>query len=573
MSTKPLNYTDYDYTTLVAALVNQLQAKSSWKDLYASATGSMLIELFAAVGTEVLYYIERRAQESYIGTAQNLSSVINLVRLLNYTPLRNVSAIGNLDFTASTLPVTSTITIPKYTNCKTASGTNYLTMIEGSITPGGTSVTIPGIQGLLVSKNFTSTGAASQEYNIENTQIENNNIPTTINGIPNWSSLIITITSEGIPTVWENVSSFLDSTTTSKHYIVRPELDGTLTIVFGNGKFGQAPLLGDEINVQFIQSEGLDGNVYNTGLITSLEDSITPSVTVSNSTTFLGGDDAEDIEEIRVNGPAVFATGDRLVTKADFNSVILAYPSVGDVNVWGENEEANPDYNMFNQVKIALILQNWILPNETFKSDLSDFLYEKSLMTVRYSYVIPDILEVIPTLTVKLTSGASSSYVQSLIDLAFLNMFELGVTTRLGVSKYHSDIIGKLEDVEGVDRVYLTLKIEKELSAEYNSLYDFAEVMDVLPVTPGTVEIYIDDTRVAVDDGAGSWISDGSSPTVTGNVDYTVTGAVEVNISPAPNTTEKVYVRYVTDQNGDIEVGKNQILKFTSNNVDYVSIS
>ena len=573
MSTKPLNYTDYDYTTLVAALVNQLQAKSSWKDLYASATGSMLIELFAAVGTEVLYYIERRAQESYIGTAQNLSSVINLVRLLNYTPLRNVSAIGNLDFTASTLPVTSTITIPKYTNCKTASGTNYLTMIEGSITPGGTSVTIPGIQGLLVSKNFTSTGAASQEYNIENTQIENNNIPTTINGIPDWSSLIITITSEGIPTVWENVSSFLDSTTTSKHYIVRPELDGTLTIVFGNGKFGQAPLLGDEINVQFIQSEGLDGNVYNTGLITSLEDSITPSVTVSNSTTFLGGDDAEDIEEIRVNGPAVFATGDRLVTKADFNSVILAYPSVGDVNVWGENEEANPDYNMFNQVKIALILQNWILPNETFKSDLSDFLYEKSLMTVRYSYVIPDILEVIPTLTVKLTSGASSSYVQSLIDLAFLNMFELGVTTRLGVSKYHSDIIGKLEDVEGVDRVYLTLKIEKELSAEYNSLYDFAEVMDVLPVTPGTVEIYIDDTRVAVDDGAGSWISDGSSPTVTGNVDYTVTGAVEVNISPAPNTTEKVYVRYVTDQNGDIEVGKNQILKFTSNNVDYVSIS
>jgi hypothetical protein len=573
MSTKPLNYTDYDYTTLVAALVNQLSAKSSWKDLYASATGSMLIELFAAVGTEVLYYIERRAQESYIGTAQNLSSVINLVRLLNYTPVRNVSAIGNLDFIPSTLPVTSIITIPKYTNCKTASGTNYLTMIEGSIIPGQTSVTIPGIQGLIVSKNFTSTGAASQEYNIEDTQIENNNIPTTINGIPDWSSLIVTITSGGLPTVWTNVASFLDSITTSTHYVVRPELDGTLTIIFGNGKFGKAPLLGDGINVKFIHSEGLNGNVYNTGLITELSDSITPSVTVSNSTTFLGGDDAENIEEIRVNGPNVFATGDRLVTKADFNSVILAYPSVGDVNVWGENEETNPDYNMFNQVKIALILQNWILPNGTFKSNLSDFLYEKSLMTVRYSYIIPDILEVIPTLTVKLISGTSTSYVRSLIDLAFSSMFELGSTTKLGVSKYHSDIIGELEDVEGVDRVYLTLKVEKELSAEYNSLYDFAETMDVLPVTPGMVEIYIDDTRVAVDDGAGSWVSDGSSPTITGNVDYTVTGAVEVNISPAPAITEKVYVRYVTDQNGDIEVGKNQILKYSSNNVDYVSIS
>ena len=193
-------------------------------------------------------------------------------------------------------------------------------------------------------------------------------------------------------------------------------------------------------------------------------------------------------------------------------------------------------------------------------------------MTVRYSYVIPDILEVIPTLTVKLTTGASTSYVQSLIDLAFLNVFELGTTTKLGVSKYHSDIIGELEDVEGVDRVYLTLKIEKELSAEYDSLYDFAETVDVLPVTVGSFEIYIDDTLVAVDDGLGGWVSEESSPTVTGVVDY-VTGLVEVNINPVPGVGEKVYVRYTTDQNGDIEIGKNQILKYTSNNVDYVSIS
>ena len=123
-----------------------------------------------------------------------------------------------------------------------------------------------------------------------------------------------------------------------------------------------------------------------------------------------------------------------------------------------------------------------------------------------------------------------------------------------------------------MDRVYLTLKIEKELSAEYDSLYDFAETVDVLPVTVGSFEIYIDDTLVAVDDGLGGWVSEESSPTVTGVVDY-VTGLVEVNINPVPGVGEKVYVRYTTDQNGDIEIGKNQILKYTSNNVDYVSIS
>ena len=120
----PISYVSYDYQNLLDALKNQLALKGAWKDLYQSATGSMLIELFAAVGTEVLYYIERRAQESYILTAQNLSSVINLVRLLNYIPVRNVSATGILTFTPETLPVTSIITIPKFTSCQNASGLN-----------------------------------------------------------------------------------------------------------------------------------------------------------------------------------------------------------------------------------------------------------------------------------------------------------------------------------------------------------------------------------------------------------------------------------------------------------------
>lgn len=572
-NTSPITYVDYDYPTLLTALQNQLAAKSAWKDLYKSATGEMLIELLAAVGTEVLYYIERRAQESYIITAQNLSSVINLVRLLNYIPVRNVSATGILTFIPEALPVTNTITIPKFTNCQNSSGRNYLTMVEGNITPGQTSVDIPGIQGVLITKTFTSTGSTAQEYNIGSIKIENTNLPTTINSVPDWSSLIVTITSGGLPTVWTNVTSFLNATTTSTEYIIRPELDGTITIIFGNNVFGKAPLLGDTIQIQYIDSDGVDGNIYNVGLINSVYDSIVPGVGVSNTTTFLGGDNAETIDQIRVNGPAVFATGDRLVTKKDFNAVILAYPGVGDVNVWGENEETTPNYNNYNQVKIALILQNWILPDSTFETNLTNFLYAKSLMTVRYSFVTPDILEIVPTLTVDLVAGASVSYTEALIDVAFQNMFLLGSETKLGVSKYHSDIIGTLEALPGVDHVYMDLKIEKELLSTFDSTYDFAENMDLFPVLKGGVEIYIDNNKIAVDDGVGGWTVLDDDYTVTGYVNYTSTGLVGVNITPVPEVGEKVFVRYQTDQNGDLIVSQNQILKYTTNNVDYTSIS
>ena len=682
MSTSsPIEYTDYDFDTLVTALQNQLYLESAWKDLYRSATGEMLIELFAAVGTEVLYYIERRAQESYILTAQNLSSVINLVRLLDYTPRRNVSASGTLRFSLAA-PATVDVYINQWTTCQTASGKNYLVSNPGGgvIGEGDTFVDLEYcIQGIMVPVTYTSSGVANQEYNIEDTAIENSSqykfytvadteleaqqirddtpgsrYEINNNGTYNIYRLddpdrpvTISVIVDGV--VWYEVNTFINSTTISQHYIIKPELDGTITIVFGDGVFGKSPALGNTIVLNYVRSLGLSGNVYNTGLVNRVitpiydKNGVLQTVSVTNPATpepalFLGGANAETMDEIKENAPNVFATGDRLVTKQDFKSLIKAYPQVGDVNVWGENEESSPDYDHYNQVKISIILQEWYLPDATFESRLSNYLYTKSLMTVRYSYVDPDVLEVVPTLRVVLVTGASISTVESLINTALENLFLLGSTTTLGVSKYHSDIVGAIENINGVDHVYVNLTIKKELTGVFyiftvtaanasvgdtytnngetftvrntcneettlycsgtgapaasgnliwtsgstgststiafstSSNYEWGAIMDVLPALVAGVEIYIDDTNIAVDDGAGGWVDVGSGYTVTGDVDYTSTGLVGVNISPAPLPAETVYVQYRTDQSGDIIVTQNQILKYVSNSVVYTSI-
>lgn len=553
---QPINYVDYNFDNLVSQLQNNLAATSAWKDVYKSATGQMLIELFAAVGSLVLYYIERRATESYISLAKNYSSVVNLARLLNYNPIRNTSSVGTLRFYLEEVN-TKKVYIPQYT-ISTLSDIQFLVSSDGVIMPGQLYVDVPSIQGKLINVSYTSSGGTTQEYNIVDTQVENSNLNVVINDV-----------------VWTKVTSFINSIATSMHYVLRPELDGTITIVFGNGVFGKCPSTGDSVDISYIKSDGLSGNVYDTAVINTLsstiydEDGVATNVSVTNTTTFLGGDDAEDIEDVRNNAPNVFSTGDRLVTKSDFMAVIGSYPSVGDVNVWGEAEEANPNYNNFNQVKICAILQNWVLPDESFQSTLSEYLYNKSLMTVRYSYVDSVVLEVIPSLTIVANSGVSLSYLQAQIDTTLASQFVLGSTTNLGTSVYFGDIVALIEGIAGVKRSYVVLKVRKELTSAYDSTYSWSQLMDTVPLLIGGVELYIDDTKIATDNGSGGWTASSSAYTISGLIDYN-TGLVGANISPSPITGETVYCRYQQNNSGDILVGLNQICRYIK--TEYISI-
>lgn len=549
MATEPLNYVDYELDDLILQLQNRLALRDSWKDTYKSGTGQTLIELFSGIGNLVLYYIERRAQELYIATAQNKSSVVNLVRLLNYVPKRNVSAVGTLKFTISAAS-TKLIYIPKYTECQTSGSVKYLVSEDVVLMPGQLYVEANGIQGEKVVTSSTSTGSTSQTYKINDTQVENTNISVDVGGVE-----------------WTKVDSFIDSTVSSTDYVIRPELDDTITIVFGDNVHGMAPSIGSTITITYIKSLGLAGCVYELGRITTLnstiydsDSAIVSNVTVSNTSTFLGGDDAEDIEEIRSEAPQVFSTGDRAVTREDHKTILRNYSGVADANAWGENEETSPDYNMYNQVKLVVILEDWELPDTAFETTLSDYLYTKALQTVRYSFVDPDILNVIPTMTIKCNRGSNLSYIQSLIDAALADEFTLGTTTTLGESKRLSDVVSIVEDVSGVSYSYITLKILDTLTDSGVSINNWTQTLTALPLLPGGIGVYINDVLIGSDDGSNSFITSSSSYTLGGTVDYT-TGEVALDISPSPLTTDVVTVRYQQDEDGDVVTTQNQICK------------
>lgn len=553
-----LNYVNYDFDDLMQQLIDRVKLRDAWKDVYRSGTGQMLIELYAYVANLVLYYVERRAEESYIDTAKLKSSVINLVRLLNYTPKRKTSSTGTLTFSIAS-PLTKKVFIPLYTKCETASGVKYLTNEEVVIMPGQTSVDAEAIQGEIIDSIRIASGDPNQEYTIDDTSVENTNLFVYVDGV-----------------LWTKVSSFVASTNVSTNYKVRTELDDKVTIVFGDNVFGKAPESASEVLIRYIRSDGIDGNVYESDKITVLdatiydEDEAQAIVTVTNNDNFLGGDDAEDIEEIRYEAPRVFSTGDRAVTRSDFVAILENYAGVANANAWGENEESPPNYDMFNRVKLAILLQEWELPTDTFKSTLSTYLYTLSLITVKYEFITPTILLTIPTLDVKVASGNSLSSVESAIETALAGQFDLGNTTRLGTSKRISDLVHTVEAVTGAAYHHMILKIYKELTAAYDSFYDYGTTLDALTILPESIELYVGDTLVAVDDGAGGWTVQQSPYSVSGTINYT-TGYLGADITPGPGVGEAVSVRYRQNESGDIVPTQNQICKL--HEVDITSIS
>jgi hypothetical protein len=567
-----LGYTEYDFDTLVIALQNRLKTRSTWIDLYRSGTGEMLIELLAYVLNAGLYYTERRAEESYLQTAKNRSSVIALVSLLNYIPKRKTSATGVLTFSIAA-PLSTIVYIPKYTECQSVSGKKFVTNESAVIEKGQTSVQVSSIQGELKEIEVVSNGTVNQEYLINSVNVEDS--ASTSN--PTLRVLINSVE-------WTKVDSFINSTNISKHFRVINEMEGTVTIKFGDNVNGKAPSDGDTVLLKYIESDGLDGNVAYASKITTINDTIydeTPTavtVTVTNTDLFLGGDAEEDIEEIRYEAPRVFKTGDRAVTKEDFISIIENTAGVATANVWGENEEASAagvsaDYEMLNKVKMCIVLQEWELPGTTFKAALSAAIYDKSMLTVKYEFVTPTVLDIIPTIRITAVVGSSLSTTQDEVEAVLAEQFTLGTTTKLGTKIKYSNILAAIDDLDNVAYTTMDLEIYKALSSSYDSYFEYGASLDAIAIRPETTRLFVDGTYVTVDvdqgDGTGSFDGTFGSYTISNSsVDY-VTGEVLLDINPNPSSS--IHVRYQQDENDNLVPAVNHICKLKE--VDVVSIA
>jgi len=143
------------------------------------------------------------------------------------------------------------------------------------------------------------------------------------------------------------------------------------------------------------------------------------------------------------------------------------------------------------------------------------------------------------------------------------NWFLLGETTHLGQSKRINDLVALIEATPGVSYSHVYMEVYKELVPNYYTGYSHGIQVDAVPMKTHTVSLYVNDTVIAVDNGAGTLTDVSSGYTISGSVDYN-TGVILAHISPTPAS---VYVRYQQNDQGDIVVLQNQICQLLETDI------
>ena len=322
-----IDYTSRDYASILADMTALIpNFAPQWTNRDPADFGMTLLELFSYMGDILNYYIDRAANESFITTATQRSSVLQLAQMLGYTPGSSMASKTTLTFQNST---SSPITIPALTQVATSLVANAttsqiifetdaaLTIPAASGSVNG-SATVTATQGVTWSneKIGTSDGSPNQYWALSHPYVINNSIHVTINGL-----------------AYTQVDYIIDAGSYDPIFAASTNANNITYLNFGDGISGSIPPIGDIFATYRVGSGSLGNVASNTikYIILVPGSSVIPSgLTVSNQDIVTSGDgaatggaDAESTNSIRVNAPLSIRTINRAVALLDYSALAV----------------------------------------------------------------------------------------------------------------------------------------------------------------------------------------------------------------------------------------------------------
>ena len=285
----------------------------------------MLLDL-TAYGLDTLsFYLDRRATDSYLETAQTRKAVARLTRQLGYKMGGTISSSTDVSVRITT-PVNFQVTIPKGFQFL---GPNNLIFESGEATTfaplSSAAQLIPVYEGETLSETFTGDGTANQVFELRR--------------VPDGKSVV-----QGSVQVLVNGASYAESEFLpigGGQYFEVGYNDSPATVRFGDGTVSQTdiPPVNATISVTYVAAKGLAGQVAS-GTITKSVASLvvnfqTVPLTITNPEAAVGGDDPEDLTRAKALAGEVYKSRRVAVTQTDYVALAGSYadPLYGRVAV------------------------------------------------------------------------------------------------------------------------------------------------------------------------------------------------------------------------------------------------
>lgn len=319
-----------DYVTLYDLTV------SRHPSFAVGAQGVLVHNCFAYVGDVLNFYLDRIANEAFLATAQQRSSVLNLAYLIDYAPQDSVAASTILTITVRAN--SPSFFLPKGSQFATASSTNQPAIIfetnsDHTIPASGSttqtlastlenSIQVPMtvVQGVTVYNEAvgTSSGAADQTFTLFNTPV--------IEG-----SQLVSIDEGAGFKPWNLVNHLIDAGPYDAAYMVAVDANGIVYVTFGDGNNGRIPNPQGIIQATYRVGGGSIGNVGAQQITVDLTNT-SYFASVTNPDPATGGSDPETIPQIQANAPKSLTAAGRCVSVQDYASVALDAPGVSKAN-------------------------------------------------------------------------------------------------------------------------------------------------------------------------------------------------------------------------------------------------
>ncbi len=461
---KRFKYTDKDHEAIVEdciSRIKQVYSSEYWNDFEEDNTGRMLVEAFAYIADLLLFYLDRQANETYLPTATERQNLINMCKLVGYTPKSAKSAQALIKVSIDKAH-DKDITLPINSQLMTNSGLTFETLSNCVITAGELFSTVEAQEGETFNELLgTSDGDINQEFMLLRSGVVE----------------IQSVSVDGV--LWSYVDSFANQQPNAKVFTAEIDAWRRGKIFFGNGVTGLIPEEGETIRAVYRIGGGIAGNVAPNTIINVrniAQDTIgqTVSIKITNEDWASGGAEPESVESIKLWAPRYFETQNRCVTQLDYETFAVKFDGIAKARAVVREQTGEA-----NVVRLYVLTygesENTIaFANQVVKDNLLAYLNQYKMITDWLEIEDGSCREVNFSGAVIVSNGFSLDTVLTNIKQALTNLMKIE-TREMGEALRISDVYAAIDNIEGVIYVELDTPTQS-IEAQNHELLILGEI-------------------------------------------------------------------------------------------------
>ena len=575
MATK-LEISQLDFDGIKDNLKTFLSQQDEFTDYDFEGSGMNVLLDVLAYNTHYLgYNANMLANEMYLDSADQRSSVVSLAKQVGYTPKSATSSAARIDVVVNNA-TGSSVTMSRGTKFSTTvDGTNYsfVNNADVSISPSDGVYKFSDLdiyEGTYLNYKYTAnTSDKDQRFIIPNDNVDANTLTVKVQESSSDSTTNTYKLATGITT--------LDST--SKVYFLQEVENGRFEVYFGDGVLGEAIADGNIVILDYITCNLDEPNGATSFTLNGTVGGFA-NVTITTLNNAANGDSPETIKSIKYNAPRDYTAQDRAVTADDYKVLVKSlYANAQSVQVYGGEDAATPDYgkvyisikaksgsNLTEITKTSLVqsLKSFAVasvtpviidPETTFITLTTTFKYDSSLTTKDVSTLETNVINAISTYNTdtlenftgmfrysavgKTIDGADSSI---LSNITKVKMYKYITPTLSSGLKYtlsfnnafynphsgHNSSAGGIVSSTG-------FKINNDSSTNEHFLDDDGAGNIRVYYLSGTTRIYTDSTFGTINYTTGEIILTSANITSISNVDGAASTQIRVTTIPSSN--------------------------------------